>query len=59
MTTINNQTMPEAGKPPVHVSPALIQAAKLRVTINDKLGRTTDPAIRALAGRATSANGLA
>lgn len=59
MTTISNRTATEATKAPLHVSPALIQAAKLRVTINDKLGRTTDPSIRALAGRTTSANGLA
>jgi hypothetical protein len=58
MTAINNHPATESAKP-LQVSPALIQAAKLRVTINDKLGRTTDPAIRALAGRTTSANGLA
>jgi hypothetical protein len=58
MTATNNRPAAEAAKP-LHVSPALIQAAKLRVTINDKLGRTTDPAIRALAGRTKSANGIA
>lgn len=58
MTAINNHPATGAARP-LLVSPALIQAAKLRVTINDKLGRTTDPAIRALAGRTTSANGLA
>lgn len=58
MAAINNHTSIEAAKQLPHVSPALIQAARLRVTINDKLGRITDPAIRALAGRTTSADGL-
>ena len=58
MTAINNHPATETAKP-LHVSPVLIQAAKLRVTINDKLPLFTDPAIRALAGRTTSANGLA
>jgi hypothetical protein len=58
MTAINNRAATDGVKP-LQVSPALIQAAKLRVTINDKLGRATDPAIRALAGRTTSANRLA
>jgi hypothetical protein len=33
----------------VRPSPALIQAARLRVTINDRRGVETDPEIRALA----------
>jgi len=48
MTAIHNGSVNGASMP---VSPVLIQAAKLRVTINDKLGRATDPAIRALADR--------
>ena len=37
-------------RPPLLVpSPALIAAARLRVTINDRRGISTDPEIRALA----------
>ena len=34
---------------PVAVTPALIHAARLRVTINDRRGVPTEPSIRALA----------
>lgn len=50
MTTTGDRAVTEPRKPP-QVSPALIQAAKLRVTINDRLGVPTDPVIRELAKR--------
>lgn len=58
MTAIDNGSTNGSAKP-MPPSPVLIQAAKLRVTINDKLGRATDPAIRALADTPQSLNGMA
>ena len=50
MTTPEDRTMVEP-REPIPVSPALIQAAKLEVTINDRRGIPTDPVIRELAKR--------
>jgi hypothetical protein len=50
MTTTEDRTTIEPPEP-VRVSPALIQAAKLEVTINDRRGVPTDPVIRELAQR--------
>jgi hypothetical protein len=47
MTTGDSAATDPAGR--VEVTPALIQAARLRVTINDRRGVPTEPAIRALA----------
>lgn len=47
MTTGDRPAAHPAGR--VEVTPALIQAARLRVTINDRRGVPTEPAVRALA----------
>ena len=39
---------------PITVTPVLIQAARLQVTINDRLGVPTDPVIRELAAKKTT-----
>ncbi len=48
MTSDRPSTEPEE---PIRISPALIQAAQLQVTLNDRRGLPTDPAIRELAKR--------
>lgn len=50
MTMTGDRTLVEPHEPK-RISPALIQAAKLEVTLNDRRGLPTDPVIRELAKR--------